>query len=207
MAYINIAGTDTIGDSLTSINTNAQNFDNRITSLESNRTSIVNSLNTISAEVFNANSIVQIVTNTQVLSEVKSTGTNTVFTYQNPTATSITAVTLNRTTNTSKILIELTGGITNLLSDRFLYTYFYVSLNNAQYQNPFGTNPVEVKFRSGGGAVREPHYAKGVFTPNTSYTTGTPIAVQVWAKLSARDNWWHDPVAQVPFTLTMTEIL
>ena len=43
MAYINIAGTDTIGDSLTSINTNAQNFDNRITSLESNRTSIVNS--------------------------------------------------------------------------------------------------------------------------------------------------------------------
>lgn len=207
MAYINIPGSQSIGDSLSSINTNALNFDTRITSLEFNRTSITNTLNTVSTEVFNTNSVVQIVSNTETIAAVKSTGTNASYTYQNPTATPITSLTLIRTTNTSKILIELTGGVTNLLSDRFLYTYFYISLNGDQPLNRIG-NPVEVKFRSGGGAVREPHYAKAVYVPSNALVAGTTISVQVWAKLTARDNWWHDPtISQVPFTFTLTEIL
>lgn len=209
MAYINIPGTDCIGDSLSSINANALNFDNRILSLEANRTSIVNSLDTLNQEVFNSNSVVQTISNTQNVAAVQSVGTNTSFTYQTPTFVSgITPLSLIRTTNTSRILIELTGGTTNLLSDRYLYTYFYISTDGGLSYQDLINAPVEVRFRSGGGAIKEPHYARGLIQPNTNIEAGTAISVQVRAKLSARNNWWHYTVdGQVPFTFTLTEIL
>ena len=145
-------------------------------------------------------SVLQIVTGVQTISSSITAVSAT------PADTGITPLTLTRTTTTSKILIDLTGGH-GVSGAAAWWTYFFVSENGGAYSNVAGTNvAVEGTLLTGGGG-RDPHTARYVYTPASGVTT---IAAKVYYKNQSSAALWHSVEATFyqgqPFVFTMTEI-
>jgi len=196
-----IFGGWSIGDSLPYINANSNNFDSRIVTLENARVNLSTQVNAVSTEIFNANSVFQIPTITQTLPSKTGAGFSSTI-----TDTGITPIVISRTTSTSKLIIELTGGVYTLTSGQSLTTYFYISLGTSPYADLLG-HPVEYAIRTGGGNDNKPHNARASYLPSSNLPPGTQIGVKVYAKISNSSQFWHNATLNnIPITFSVTEI-
>jgi len=111
----------------------------------------------------------------------------------------ITSVSITRTTTTSKILLEVTGGQARS-GGYSLETYFYVSHNSGAYADA-GGGVVEYILHSGGTGLHA-HVARYVYTPTSTVTS---VAAKVYYKIQSGGPYWHEGVGP-PFVFTLTEI-
>jgi hypothetical protein len=111
----------------------------------------------------------------------------------------ITSVSITRTTTTSKILLEVTGGQARS-GGYSLETYFYVSHNSGAYADA-GGGVVEYIFHSGGTGWHA-HVARYVYTPTSTVTS---VAAKVYYKIQNGGPYWHEGGGP-PFVFTLTEI-
>ena len=120
------------------------------------------------------------------------------------TDTGITSVSITRSTATSKILLELTGGMLSS-SSYHTETYFYVSHDGGSYADA-GGGIIEFHENTG-GTGRRPHVARYIYTPSTSVAT---IAAKVYYKVENAASYWHNGTfatgGNVPFVFSITEI-
>ena len=119
----------------------------------------------------------------------------------------IAALSMTRTTTTSKILLEVTGGRC-LVNGYESWTYFYVSENAGAYAD-VASGPVEYN-QDNAGTGQFTHTARYLYTPSTSVTS---IAAKVYYKNTGgttATGLWHYGTATAgsvpPFVFTMTEI-
>jgi hypothetical protein len=198
MAYITIAGTESIGNSLSSINLNAQNFDTRITSLEST-TSLLNTRIVAIESLVNAQGyVVQKVTSTpQLLGNVGTTATSTTL-----TNVGIPDLTLVRKKINSLILIELNGGSYRVPSGATLRTFF----TNTANVDVIGS-PVELIYHNAGGVQTGPHAIRAFYDPGS----GTPsVTIRTMFLNSGANVFWNYTATNFPqalVNLSITEII
>jgi hypothetical protein len=114
----------------------------------------------------------------------------------------ITSVSITRTTTTSKILLEVTGGSAYSTGGHASYTYFYVSHNGATYADAGGA--IVEYFYASGSQDYQAHAARYVYTPSSDVTT---IAAKVYYKVDNNAAAWNSGTpSAVPFIFTLTEI-
>lgn len=198
MAFITIQGTESIGNSLSSINLNAQNFDTRITSLE-NTTALLNSRTTAIESVVNAQGFVlqKIIGTPQLLGSVGTTSTGS-----NLANTGISDLTITRKKSNSLLLIELNGGAYRVPSGATLRTFF----TNTANVDVIG-GPVELIYHNAGGVITSTHAIRALFDPGVNVQS---VSIRVQYLNTGANVFWNYIAAnfpQTPVTLSISEIV
>lgn len=214
---------DCIGDSLgdqtigggskSTINANSLALDEAVQSLSATgntQTSLITNLrtnvNSVSAQVYGAGSVLQVVTRQFTPNPTITLGNAGVVTE----ITQVTPLTITRKRNNSSLLVELFGGrYATTAAGAGIHTWFYVSLNGGAYNSITGSAAAQFANEfvwSSSGGIQTPHSIKYLYQPAANIST---IAVKIYAasyNLNSQVWTYNNADGAIPVTYSITEI-